>query len=55
MLGLAQLTIDNAQASDERAQVNTGRFSNTVCNFDGGLFQNAEGGFRIHATDAMLL
>ena len=54
-LGLCQLAIDDAQASEQRAQVDAGRFSNTFCDIDGGLSQCAENGLGINATDAMLL
>src|SRR5258708_9106464 len=55
MLGLSQLAIDNAQASDKRAHVDAGRFGNAIRNFDGRFSQCTKNGLSIHATDAMLL
>jgi hypothetical protein len=49
-----ELTIHSAQASDKRAQVDAGRFSNALRDFDSGVLQNVEDGLRTHATNAML-
>jgi len=54
-LGMPQLAIDDTQASYQRAQMDAGRFSDTISNFDGGFSQYAENGLSIEATNAMLL
>jgi hypothetical protein len=51
MLGLSQFTIDKAQTSDERAHVDTGRFSNATRNFEGRFSQSTDNGLSIDSAD----
>ena len=50
-----QLAIDNLQAHDERVDVDTGRFRNSIWHFDGRLSQYSENTLSIYAANAMLL
>jgi len=54
-LRIIQLTIDNLQTHDERVNMDTGCFRNSIWHFNGGLSQCSKNALGIHAANAMLL
>ena len=52
---MIQLAIDNLQTHDERVNVDTRCFCNSIRHFNGGLSQCSKNALGIHAANAMLL